>query len=43
MRDVHFGYVYDFGAGEEWAAVLGEGATLLYGGCPWTLRPAEGD
>ncbi len=28
IRDVHFGYVYDFGAGEEWAAVLGEGATL---------------
>jgi myo-inositol-1(or 4)-monophosphatase len=28
MRDVHFGYVYDFGSGEEWAAVAGDGARL---------------
>ncbi len=28
MADVEFGYVYDFGAGEAFAAVRGEGATL---------------
>ncbi len=28
MADVEFGYVYDFGAGEEFAAGRGEGATL---------------
>ena len=28
MADVEFGYVYDFGAGEEFAAARGEGATL---------------
>ena len=28
MADVRFGYVYDFGAGEEWRAVSGEGAFL---------------
>jgi myo-inositol-1(or 4)-monophosphatase len=28
MQDVHFGYVYDFGSGEEWTAVRGEGARL---------------
>ena len=28
MEDVEFGYVYDFGAGEEFAAARGEGATL---------------
>src|ERR1700752_439618 len=28
MGDVHFGYVYDFGSGEEWVAKRGEGATL---------------
>jgi myo-inositol-1(or 4)-monophosphatase len=28
MGDVHFGYVYDFGNGEEWIARRGEGATL---------------
>jgi myo-inositol-1(or 4)-monophosphatase len=27
MADVEFGYVYDFGAGEEFAAVRGEGAS----------------
>jgi myo-inositol-1(or 4)-monophosphatase len=26
MGDVHFGYVYDFGSGEEWTAIRGEGA-----------------
>ena len=28
MGDVHFGYVYDFGTGEEWVARRGGGATL---------------
>src|SRR4249919_1357885 len=28
MADVEFGYVYDFGAGEAFAATRGEGATL---------------
>ena len=28
MDDVHFGYVYDFGAGEEWTASRGGGAWL---------------
>ncbi len=28
MGDVHFGYVYDFGAREEWVAIRGEGALL---------------
>ena len=28
MEDVQFGYVYDFGTGEEYVARLGEGATL---------------
>ena len=28
MRDVLFGYVYDFGTGEEWTARRGEGAWL---------------
>jgi len=28
MADVEFGYVFDFGAGEEFAAARGEGATL---------------
>jgi myo-inositol-1(or 4)-monophosphatase len=28
MDDVHFGYVFDFGAREEWWAVRGEGAFL---------------
>ena len=39
MRDVQFGYVYDFGAGEEWAAVLGEGATL--DGAPLDAPPPK--
>jgi myo-inositol-1(or 4)-monophosphatase len=28
MEDVHFGYVYDFGTGEEWTAERGAGAFL---------------
>jgi len=28
MDDVHFGYVYDFGTGEEWTAERGRGAFL---------------
>lgn len=28
MGDVHFGYVHDFGSGEEWTAQRGEGAFL---------------
>jgi myo-inositol-1(or 4)-monophosphatase len=28
MDDVHFGFVHDFGTGEEWTAVRGEGAYL---------------
>jgi myo-inositol-1(or 4)-monophosphatase len=28
MSDVHFGYVYDFGSGEEWTATKGGGAYL---------------
>ena len=28
MRDVRFGYVHDFGSGEEWTAVRGAGAWL---------------
>jgi myo-inositol-1(or 4)-monophosphatase len=37
MADVEFGYVYDFGAGEEFAAVRGAGATL--GGRPIKVGP----
>jgi myo-inositol-1(or 4)-monophosphatase len=40
MDDVHFGYVYDFGSGEEWTARQGEGAWL--GGAPLgAVRPKE--
>ena len=39
MADVTFGFVYDFGAGEEWAATLGAGATL--GGEPLPPAPPE--
>jgi len=28
MGDIHFGFVYDFGSGEEWTAMRGEGAFL---------------
>ena len=39
MGDVHFGYVYDFGTGEEWVGRRGEGATV--DGVPLTLEPKE--
>ena len=39
MGDVHFGYVYDFGSGEEWIARRGEGATL--NGEPLTVKPKD--
>jgi myo-inositol-1(or 4)-monophosphatase len=39
MDDVFFGYVFDFGTGEEWTAVRGEGARL--GGVPLTERPKD--
>jgi myo-inositol-1(or 4)-monophosphatase len=40
MGDVFFGYVYDFGTGEEWTAELGGGAQL--NGVPVvTLAPKE--
>jgi myo-inositol-1(or 4)-monophosphatase len=40
MGDVHFGYVYDFGSGEEWTATRGEGA-FLNGGRLGAERPKE--
>lgn len=45
MADVVMGYVFDFGPGEEWAAVRGEGATLdgrPLGVAPPERRTAEG-
>jgi myo-inositol-1(or 4)-monophosphatase len=40
MDDVVFGYVYDFGTGEEWVAEKGKGATL--NGAPLgEVRPKE--
>jgi len=39
MGAVHFGYVYDFGTGEEWIARRGEGATL--NGEPLQVRPKD--
>jgi myo-inositol-1(or 4)-monophosphatase len=40
MGDVVFGYVYDFGTGEEWTATRGAGAAL--GGVPvGAVRPKE--
>jgi myo-inositol-1(or 4)-monophosphatase len=40
MGDVVFGYVYDFGTGEEWTARRGEGA-LLNGSPLGAVRPKE--
>jgi myo-inositol-1(or 4)-monophosphatase len=39
MDDVVFGYVHDFGAGEEWTAARGEGARL--NGAPLAERPKD--
>ena len=39
MDDVFFGYVFDFGTGEEWTAVRGEGARLA--GERLTERPKD--
>ena len=39
MDDVHFGYVYDFGTGEEWVARRGGGATC--NGEPLTVCPKD--
>ncbi len=39
MDDVFFGYVHDFGTGEEWTATRGEGARL--NGEPLTERPKD--
>ncbi len=40
MNDVVFGYVYDFGTGEEWTAERGKGA-LLNGADLGDVRPKE--
>jgi myo-inositol-1(or 4)-monophosphatase len=40
MDDVHVGYVYDFGTGEEWTAERGGGA-FLDGAGLGTVRPKE--
>ncbi len=39
MGDVHFGYVYDFGAREEWVVVRGEG--VLLNGEPLVAPPPK--
>ena len=39
MDDVFFGYVYDFGASEEWTATRGGGAFL--NGAPLLERPKD--
>jgi myo-inositol-1(or 4)-monophosphatase len=40
MGDVHFGYVYDFGTGEEWTAERGGGA-FLDGVALGTVKPKD--
>jgi myo-inositol-1(or 4)-monophosphatase len=40
MGDVHFGFVYDFGSGEEWTARRGEGA-WLNGESLGSVRPKD--
>jgi len=40
MDDVYFGYVYDFGSGEEWVAERGKGA-LLNGADLGSIYPKE--
>jgi myo-inositol-1(or 4)-monophosphatase len=40
MKDVRFGYVYDFGTGEEWTARRGEGA-WLNGAALGAVRPKD--
>ena len=40
MRDVVFGYVYDFGTGEEWTAERGRGA-FLGGNALGSLKPKD--
>ena len=40
MGDVHFGFVHDFGSGEEWTATRGEGA-FLNGQPLGAARPKE--
>ena len=40
MKDVFFGFVHDFGTGEEWTATKGEGA-FLNGEPLGALRPKE--
>jgi myo-inositol-1(or 4)-monophosphatase len=39
MGDVRFGFVHDFGSGEEWVATRSEGASL--NGAPVALTPRE--
>jgi myo-inositol-1(or 4)-monophosphatase len=41
MDDVFFGYVYDFGSGEEWVARKGEGALLNGAGLGATMPKQE--
>jgi myo-inositol-1(or 4)-monophosphatase len=40
MGDVHFGYVYDFGTGEEWTAERGSGA-FLAGAALGPVKPKD--